>query len=171
MQVMLRKWNGASIIINIIHHWSFIKLSKYPYASSSQQWLAAFDWWNIQQQQQQQQRTTTKKPQIELDDSNDGDQSGHYDGDTKGTGVLGDRASWFRSSVVVVAFTTKRSWSKKSKYTNFSCGIPISASQLHIQRLPYWTVKLPQCMPPRSNKDVKKLKQNNKISNMFVCLK
>jgi len=57
--------------------------------------------------------------QIELDDRNDGDQSGHYDGDTKGTGILGDRATWFRSSVVViVAFTTtttKSSWSKKSK--------------------------------------------------------
>jgi len=54
--------------------------------------------------------------QIDLDDSNEGDQSGHYDGDTKGTGLFSHRASWFRSSVVVVvAFTTKSSWSKKSK--------------------------------------------------------
>jgi len=53
--------------------------------------------------------TTNNKnyTQIDLDDSNNGGQSDHYDGDTKGTGVLGDRASWFRSSmVVVVAFTT-----------------------------------------------------------------
>jgi len=37
--------------------------------------------------------------QIDLGDN----QSGHYDGATKGTGVFGDRASWFRSSMVVVS--------------------------------------------------------------------